>query len=166
MSDDVGFGGVSMLELFKLEAESHCAALTDGLLALEKNPADGSIVEPLMRAAHSIKGAARIVGLDVVVTLAHVMEECFLAAKSGRENLTPVRVDQLLRGVDVLAEIRAISESELPAWTASQSGRIDALVAELKAPAAAGAAPAKHLPAQPAAAAGSAAPSELSLIHI
>jgi two-component system sensor histidine kinase and response regulator WspE len=132
MSDDGGFAGVSMLELFKLEAESHCAALTEGLLALEKSPGDTSAVEPLMRAAHSIKGAARIVGLDVVVTLAHVMEECFLAAKSGKEALTPGRVDQLLRGVDVLAEIRAISEADLATWTASQAARIDALVTELK----------------------------------
>ncbi|MBX3389283.1 MAG: hybrid sensor histidine kinase/response regulator [Phycisphaeraceae bacterium] len=146
MSDDGGFAGVSMLELFKLEAESHCAALTEGLLALEKNPGDTSVVEPLMRAAHSVKGAARIVGLDVVVTLAHVMEECFLAAKAGREKLTAARVDQLLRGVDVLAEIRAISESELGAWTSSQASRIDALVAELKAPAPAGAAPVSSPP--------------------
>jgi len=134
MSDDGGFAGVSLLELFKLEAESHCAALTEGLLALEKSPGDTSAVEPLMRAAHSVKGAARIVGLDVVVTLAHVMEECFLAAKSGKEALSAGRVDQLLRAVDVLAEIRAISESELGTWTTSQSTRIDGLVAELKAP--------------------------------
>jgi len=132
MSDDGGFAGVSLLELFKLEAESHCTALTEGLLALEKSPGDTSAVEPLMRAAHSVKGAARIVGLDVVVTLAHVMEECFLNAKSGKEALSAERVDQLLRAVDVLAEIRAISESELATWTASQSGRIDALVMELK----------------------------------
>ncbi|MBX3381422.1 MAG: hybrid sensor histidine kinase/response regulator [Phycisphaeraceae bacterium] len=132
MSDDGGFAGVSLLELFKLEAESHCAALTEGLLALEKSPGDTSAVEPLMRAAHSVKGAARIVGLDVVVTLAHVMEECFLAAKSGKEALSAGRVDQLLRAVDVLAELRSISESELAAWTASQAGRIDSLVAELK----------------------------------
>lgn len=133
MSDDGGFAGVSLLELFKLEAESHCAALTEGLLALEKNPGDVGAVEPLMRAAHSIKGAARIVGLDVVVTLAHVMEECFLAAKSGKEALTPGRVDQLLRGVDVLAELRAMTEAELAPWTVAQAGRIDGLVAELKA---------------------------------
>ena len=75
MSDSTGFGGFSLLELFKLEAESHCAALSEGLLALEKSPGDRSVVEPLMRAAHSIKGAARIVGLDVLVALAHVMEE-------------------------------------------------------------------------------------------
>ena len=85
MSDGGGFAGMSLLELFKLEAEAHCAALNTGLLALEQSPGDAAVVEPLMRAAHSVKGAARIVGLDVVVTLAHAMEECFLAAKSGRD---------------------------------------------------------------------------------
>jgi len=151
MSDDGGFAGVSLLELFKLEAEAHCAALTEGLLALEKSPGDTSAVEPLMRAAHSVKGAARIVGLDVVVTLAHVMEECFLAAKCGKEALSTGRVDQLLRAVDVLAEIRAISESELGTWTTSQAGRIDGLIAELKAPVPAVATPAPSAAAIPAA---------------
>lgn len=135
MSGDDPFAGVSLLELFKLEAESHCASLTEGLLALEKSPKDRGTIEPLMRAAHSIKGAARIVGLDVVVTLAHVMEECFLAAQAGREELTPGRVDQLLRGVDVLADIRSLSDGELAGWTAKEGARIDGLVAELKSPA-------------------------------
>jgi len=147
MSESDGFGGVSLLELFKLEAEAHCAALSDGLLALEQSPADPAVIEPLMRAAHSIKGAARIVGLDVVVSLAHVMEECFLAAKGGTVTLTATRVDQLLRGVDVLAEIRALAEPDLETWTKSQADRIAALVADLKAPA-----PAAPEPADPPAA--------------
>jgi two-component system sensor histidine kinase and response regulator WspE len=87
-----------------------------------------------MRAAHSVKGAARIVGLDVVVTLAHAMEECFLAAKSGRDPLTSTRVDQLLKAVDVLAEIRGLAEAQLAPWMQAQSERIAALVADLKAP--------------------------------
>ncbi len=144
MSAGPGFGDISLLDLFKLEAESHCAALSDGLLALEKSPADRSIVEPLMRAAHSIKGAARIVGLDVLVTLAHVMEECFLAARDGRETLTSARIDQLLKGVDVLGEVRSLAEADLKAWTETQSGRIADLVARLKAPP-----PAASTPAAP-----------------
>ena len=32
-----------------------------------------------MRAAHSLKGAARIVGLDAAVRVAHAMEDCFVA---------------------------------------------------------------------------------------
>ncbi len=146
MSAGAGFGDISLLDLFKLEAESHCAALSDGLLALEKAPADRSIVEPLMRAAHSIKGAARIVGLDLLVTLAHAMEECFLAARDGREALTSARVDQLLQAVDVLGEVRSLAEGDLAAWTGAQAGRVAALVARLKAPP-----PAASAPAQPAA---------------
>jgi two-component system sensor histidine kinase and response regulator WspE len=162
MSGGGGLGGFSLLELFKLEAEAHCAALSDGLLALEKSPGDRSVVEPLMRAAHSIKGAARIVGLDVIVTLAHAMEECFLAAKDGREALTSTRVDQLLKGVDVLSEIRGLAEADLPAWTKAQADRIAELIAQLKAPppaaAAAAAAPAEAAKSTPAPAAAPAAP--------
>jgi two-component system sensor histidine kinase and response regulator WspE len=134
MSDGSGFGGLSLLELFRLEAEAHCAALNQGLLELEKTPTNRAVVEPMMRAAHSIKGAARIVGLDVIVSLAHVMEECFLAAKDGREVLGAPRVDQLLKSVDILAEVCTLAEADLPAWTSAQSERIPALVAQLRAP--------------------------------
>lgn len=149
MSDGGGFSGVSLFELFKLEAESHCAALNDGLLALEKSPGDRAVVEPLMRAAHSIKGAARIIGLDVMVSLAHAMEECFLAAKDGRETLTSARVDQLLKCVDVLSEVRALTETDQAAWLQAQSERIAALVAQLKSPPPA--APGPVAPSTPAA---------------
>ena len=47
MSD---LGGFSMHELFRAEVETHCAALTDGLLALERTPGDMSVIAPLMRA--------------------------------------------------------------------------------------------------------------------
>ncbi|MCC6677741.1 MAG: hybrid sensor histidine kinase/response regulator [Phycisphaerales bacterium] len=134
MSDNAGFGGLSLLDLFKLEAEAHCAALSEGLLAMEKAPDDRSIVEPLMRAAHSIKGAARIIGLDAIVSLAHAMEDCFLAAKAGHEALSPARVDQLLKAVDIVSELRSLAEPDLPAWTRSQSDRLSELTARLRAP--------------------------------
>lgn len=134
MSDGGGFSGFSLFDLFKLEAESHCAALSDGLLALEKSPTDRTVVEPLMRAAHSVKGAARIVGLDVIVSLAHAMEDCFLAAKDGREVLTSARIDQLLKAVDLLAEIRGLSEPELHVWLEAQAERVASFVGALKLP--------------------------------
>ena len=40
-----------------------------------------------MRAAHSIKGAARVVGVDPAVSVAHVMEDCFVAAQKGSPHL-------------------------------------------------------------------------------
>ena len=49
-----------------------------------------------MRAAHSLKGAARIVGLDVGVRVAHAMEDCFVAAQEGRLTLRQAQIDLLL----------------------------------------------------------------------
>ena len=81
MSDDLS--GFSMMELFRMEAESHTATLSAGLVALEGASAAPEVIEPLMRAAHSLKGAARIVGLDAAVRVAHAMEDCFVAAQKG-----------------------------------------------------------------------------------
>ena len=61
MSD---FGAMSLLELFREELDAHAAALDAGLLALEASPDDRATLDALMRAAHSIKGAAKIVGLE------------------------------------------------------------------------------------------------------
>jgi two-component system, chemotaxis family, sensor histidine kinase and response regulator WspE len=134
MSNSSDFGGVSLLELFKLEAESHGAALSTGLLAWERTPTDRSLIEPLMRAAHSIKGAARIVGLDLIVPLAHSMEECFLAARDAKEPLTSARVDQLLKCVDIISELKSLSDADLAGWINAKSEHIAGLVTQLKSP--------------------------------
>src|SRR5439155_1607800 len=55
----------SMLDLFRVEAETQAQVLTAGLLALERDDAAGSQLEACMRAAHSLKGAARIVAASI-----------------------------------------------------------------------------------------------------
>ncbi len=75
----------SMLELFRLEAENQTAVITAGLLELERSPLSGPQLEALMRAAHSLKGAAQIVDLEAAVSVAHAMEDCFVAWRSRRE---------------------------------------------------------------------------------
>ena len=59
MNDDLS--GFSMLELFRLEAESQAEILSAGVLAIEEQRQSAETIESLMRAAHSLKGAARIV---------------------------------------------------------------------------------------------------------
>jgi two-component system sensor histidine kinase and response regulator WspE len=108
--------GSSMMDLFRLEAEAQVNILNNGLLAIENKPQSAQELEALMRAAHSIKGAARIVGLDGVVELAHVMEDCFVSAQSKTITLTPDDVDVLLQGVDLLQSISQLNDAELPGW--------------------------------------------------
>ena len=63
----------TMLDMFREEVESHGSSISDCLLKLENDPNNESLLEQLMRASHSIKGAARMVGVEVIVKIAHVM---------------------------------------------------------------------------------------------
>jgi two-component system sensor histidine kinase and response regulator WspE len=95
----------SLLELFSLEAEAQTQVLSAGLLALERDPTLADQLESCMRAAHSLKGAARIVGVDAGVNVAHVMEDCLVSAQEGRLLLRPEHIDALLQGTDLLMRI-------------------------------------------------------------
>jgi two-component system, chemotaxis family, sensor histidine kinase and response regulator WspE len=143
--------GFSMMELFRMEAETHTATLSAGLVALEGSSASPTVIDPLMRAAHSLKGAARIVGIDAAVRVAHAMEDCFVAAQKGKFVLQSAHVDILLRGVDLLAQVAQLGDRELEPWQSEHAGSIDALVADLTA-AKEGQAAVYHEPSAPASA--------------
>src|ERR1700760_2519104 len=103
----------SMVELFRLEVENQSVVLMENLLALEQNPTDASRLGALMRAAHSLKGAARMVGLDAAVIVANELEDVFVAAQAGALVLLPGLVDLLLQGVDLLHRIAQMPEGKL-----------------------------------------------------
>jgi two-component system sensor histidine kinase and response regulator WspE len=95
----------SMMDLFRMEADGQTQILTDGLLAMERLKNDAGAVESMMRAAHSIKGAAAIVGLEAAVRLAHALEDVFVAAQHGRLQLASGDVDALLGAVDLMQKL-------------------------------------------------------------
>ena len=129
---DPDLSSFSMLDLFRMEADGQARALTDGLLTLEQGGGDAGTIEEMMRAAHSIKGAAAIVGLDAVVQLAHGMEDAFVAAQHGQLQLTPARIDALLAGVDLIVQFAALEDSALPAWLDQNAARIGATMAAIE----------------------------------
>jgi two-component system sensor histidine kinase and response regulator WspE len=102
-----------MLDLFRLELEAQGQILTAGLLALERTPTAADQLEECMRAAHSLKGAASIVGLQAGVRVAHAMEDCFVAAQQGGIILGQYQIDRLLRGVDLLGRVETASEASV-----------------------------------------------------
>ena len=105
----------SLLELFSLEADAQTQVLSAGLLALERNPTQADQLEACMRAAHSLKGAARIVGGDAGVSVAHVMEDCLVSAQESRLYLLPEHIDALLQGTDLLMRIATPGNTVGPA---------------------------------------------------
>jgi two-component system sensor histidine kinase and response regulator WspE len=117
--DDVS--SLPMLEIFRVEAEQQLGILTGGLLELERSPATSAPWEMLMRAAHSFKGAARIVNLQSAVRVAHAMEDCFALAQQGRLALRQPQIDLLLRGVDLLGQISKHNEANIARWDADHA---------------------------------------------
>ncbi|QHF37705.1 hybrid sensor histidine kinase/response regulator [Pseudomonas sp. S34] len=122
----------SLLELFSLEAEAQTQVLSAGLLALERDPTQADQLESCMRAAHSLKGAARIVGVDAGVSVSHVMEDCLVSAQEGRLLLRPEHIDALLQGTDLLMRIATPSNNP----EVADIGAYVALMARLLDPAA------------------------------
>ncbi|MGE8470552.1 MAG: hybrid sensor histidine kinase/response regulator [Paraburkholderia hospita] len=123
----------SLLELFREEAAVQTRVLSDGLLALEHRPADAAALEACMRAAHSLKGAARIIGLQDGVDIAHVMEECFVGAQRGELQLTPAHIDVLLRGVDLLMRV-GDAKPDAPVTRADIDGFVRRMLSPESAP--------------------------------
>ncbi|CAI9006553.1 hybrid sensor histidine kinase/response regulator [Pseudomonas brassicacearum] len=119
----------SLLELFSLEAEAQVQVLSAGLLALERDPTQADYLESCMRAAHSLKGAARIVGVDAGVSVAHVMEDCLVSAQERRLVLGAEHIDALLQGTDLLTRIatpgNSVGAPDIDAYVALMGRLLD-----------------------------------------
>jgi two-component system, chemotaxis family, sensor kinase CheA len=89
---------------FRVEGRELLDALSRGVLDLEKSPGDKALVARLLRHAHTLKGAARVVQQRAIGDLAHAAED---ALGPHREEASPPvppeRIDALLRVVDEIA---------------------------------------------------------------
>lgn len=124
----------SLLELFSLEADAQTQVLSAGLLALERNPTQADQLEACMRAAHSLKGAARIVGVDAGVSVSLVMEDCLVSAQENRLYLQPEHIDALLQGTDLLMRIATPGNDVGPADVEAYVALMERLLDPSQAP--------------------------------
>ena len=104
------------LKIFFKEAHEHLEALQKGLLTLEKEPADGVLLRDLMRNAHTLKGSAKLVGLEEISAIAHRMEDLFEDIERGRRGVNSQVIDLLLKGSDAISRLVAarINNDEPP----------------------------------------------------
>ena len=122
-------------ELFRDETARRLDQMDNLLLEIESGDADADVVNSLFRHAHTIKGAAGMLGFDDVRALAHGAEDV-LARVRDAERLSPEIAAPLLRATaamrvsiagsgdpidDVLADLGA-SQGEPPAGADGDSG--------------------------------------------
>lgn len=74
----------SIMATFKAEAEEHIQSISEGLTELPQMPlsaARSELVERIYRDTHSLKGAARAVGLTAIEVICQAVEDVFAAVK-------------------------------------------------------------------------------------
>ncbi|HBG73456.1 MAG TPA: hypothetical protein DDX05_07520 [Deltaproteobacteria bacterium] len=98
-------------EKFAQEAKARIARMNGGLVYLGKNPGDGKLEGDILREAHTLKGAARMLGFSKISELAMRFEEALARRKDktilANQDLTDalfVTLDTLTRLVDALSQ--------------------------------------------------------------
>src|SRR6185369_7931038 len=103
-----------LLATFRDETKEHLAAISGGLLALEKasEPAKRqAILESIFREAHSLKGAARAVNMGGIESLSHALEGVFAGFRRQEVLPSPALFDLLHRATDTIDKLLLSTES-------------------------------------------------------
>jgi two-component system chemotaxis sensor kinase CheA len=104
-----------LISSFRAELSEHVQTMTDGLLALEQGSVAGeqrqSTLENTFRAAHSLKGAARAVGITVIEQLAHALEGILDAMQRDAIELTPQLFTACYQALDAIQAVQAAYEA-------------------------------------------------------
>jgi two-component system chemotaxis sensor kinase CheA len=104
-----------LIRSFGDELAEHVQTMTDGLLALEQQQVTGEerrfTMENVFRAAHSLKGDARALGISAIEQLAHALENLLDAMQRDVIELTPELFTVCYRALDTIQLVQAVYES-------------------------------------------------------
>ena len=123
-----------LLNIFWEEVSEHLDDLNRSLLQIEMTSPDDdaeayrAAVREMNRVDHSMKGAARAVGINVIETIAHYMEEVFSAAMSSGLRLSPDVCDTMYDSLDLIQNV-AGGEDPDEAVLTSVLASLEAMVA-------------------------------------
>ncbi|MFN8453558.1 MAG: hybrid sensor histidine kinase/response regulator [Anaerolineae bacterium] len=120
-----------LVNTFKTEQSEHVQKITQGLLALEKEPARAdrlALLNEIFREAHSLKGAARAIGLATIESLGHGLEDALLKVKEDRLAFSAELFDLLYQTLDAIELMMA----RLEAGDSTPPAKVLALLAHLE----------------------------------
>ena len=94
-----------ILNIFRGETEEIIQKLNNNLLQLENSPDNKELLVYLFRDAHSLKGAARMIGFNNIQRLAHKTEDVLGLAKENKIVINREISDALYKAMDLLSEL-------------------------------------------------------------
>jgi two-component system chemotaxis sensor kinase CheA len=114
-------------QYFRIEARELLEQLSKGALDLEKAPSAGDASAALLRLAHTLKGAARVVKQGQIAEQAHAIEDLLEPLRDSVEPAARDRVDAVLKRLDTIGErLAALSPPSSAAATVSSPSPDDA----------------------------------------
>ncbi|MET7418771.1 response regulator [Dactylosporangium sp. NPDC005555] len=117
------------LRYFRIEAGELVDQLAQGVLDLTRDGADREPVARLLRHAHTLKGAARVVRQTDIADAAHTLEELLVPYRDGAEPVPPETVGALLTLTDRMTALAgALQKSTEPEKTVEKPTEIAAPV--------------------------------------
>src|SRR5882724_2172712 len=87
---------------FRVEAREILDDLGQGVLSLEKGPPAPDLVQRMLRLAHTLKGAARVVKQAEIADLAHKLEDVMGPLRDGATSIAREGVDSVLAILDLM----------------------------------------------------------------
>lgn len=108
---------VHLMETFRIEAMEHVGAIYASLTELERaaEPDDhAAALEVIYRSAHSLKGGARIVSLDLIEFVCQSLEECLAAIRRRDLGLTPALLDLIHETTGTIEKILSSPQPDSP----------------------------------------------------
>src|SRR5512135_97064 len=94
------------MAVFRTEAGECLATMEESLLALERlGTADAELLHATLRAAHTLKGNASIVGAETLLQAAHAIEDTLQRLREGEAALTPTVISELFEKLDHLGAL-------------------------------------------------------------
>ena len=93
------------MDMFLDESHEHLQSLNDGLLVLEENSEDISVVNEIFRNAHTLKGMSATMGFNKIAELTHEMEDVLDLIRKEQLKLTEDIVDTLFKCLDSLEQM-------------------------------------------------------------
>ncbi|MBP3723255.1 MAG: Hpt domain-containing protein, partial [Selenomonadaceae bacterium] len=142
------------MDMFLDESHEHLQQLNEGLLSLEDNMEDLSVINDIFRNAHTLKGMSATMGYNKIAELTHEMEDVLDSLRHEQLKLTEDIIDTLFKCLDSLETMVDNVGNGDPEDLIDVSDLVAKLSALLKGEPA----PAAAAPTAPAAAAAAAAP--------
>ena len=115
------------------EATDYLDTLESGLLGLGTGAVSDKQLDGLLRAAHSIKGGAAMMGYKTLASLGHHLEDYFKIIQYGKAAPPDAQIEQLMLGtVDKLRQIVTLNRQGKDADAAWLEERVNPLFAQLR----------------------------------